>query len=125
MAKPERGLFELYTDPERADFELWGRRPVGTDRRGFLKGAGLAAMEGFLRAGVPMSRYMPAGLIPVPLAGLAQPFELPGKSGLIILNDRPIGAECPDSVSVIGSFRIGSSFDALSTPAILAAQTSA
>ncbi len=95
MAKPERGLFELYTDPERADFELWGRRAVGTDRRGFLKGAGLAAMEGFLRAGVPMSRYMPAGLIPVPLAGLAQPFELPGKSGLIILNDRPIGAECP------------------------------
>ena len=70
-------------------------RAVGTDRRGFLKWAGLAAMERFLRAGVPMARYMPAGLIPVPLAGSTQSFALPGKSGLIVLNDRPIGAECP------------------------------
>ena len=93
--RPERGLFELYADPERADFELWGRRCVATDRRGFLKGAGLAAMAGFLRASIPMARYMPAGLIPVPLAGSAQPFALPGKSALVILNDRPIGAECP------------------------------
>ena len=95
MTKPERGLCELYADPERADHELWGRKPAGTDRRGFLKGAGLAAMEGFLRAGVPMARYMPAGLIPVPLAGSAQPFELQGKSGLIVLNDHPTSAECP------------------------------
>ena len=92
---PERGLRELYADPERADFELWGRRAAGTDRRGFLKGAGLAAMERFLRAGIPMARYMPAGLIPVPLAGAAQSVALPGKSGLILLSDRPIGAECP------------------------------
>ena len=94
-ARPERGLRELYADPERADFELWGRRAAGTDRRGFLKGAGLAAMERFLRAGVPMARYMPAGLIPAPLAGAAQSIALPGKSGLVILSDRPIGAECP------------------------------
>ena len=93
--RPERGLWELYADPERADFEFWGRRTVGTSRRGFLKGAGLAAMEQFLRAGVPMARYMPAGLIPVPLAGAAQSLALPGKSGLILLSDRPIGAECP------------------------------
>ena len=93
--RPERGLRELFTDPERADFELWGRRTGGTDRRGFLKGAGLASMERFLRAGVPLARYMPAGLIPVPLAGDTQSFALPGKSGLVILNDRPIGAECP------------------------------
>ena len=95
MTKPERGLYELYADPERADYELWGRRPAGADRRGFLKGAGLAALEGFLRAGVPMARYMPAGLIPVPLSGSAQPFALPGKSGLIVLNDHPTSAECP------------------------------
>ena len=95
-AGPERGLRELYADPERADFELWGRRTTaGTDRRGFLKGAGLAAMERFLRAGVPMARHLPAGLIPVPLAGAAQSLALPGKSGLIVLSDRPIGAECP------------------------------
>ena len=94
-AGPERGLRELYADPGRADFELWGRRAAGTDRRGFLKGAGLAAMERFLRAGVPMARHMPAGLIPVPLAGAAQSLALPGKSGLVILSDHPIGAECP------------------------------
>ena len=42
-----------------------------------------------------MARYIPAGLIPVPLVGDAQSFALPGKSGLVILSDRPIGAECP------------------------------
>ena len=42
-----------------------------------------------------MARYMPAGLVPVPLAGAAQSVALPGKSGLVLLSDRPIGAECP------------------------------
>ncbi len=91
----ERGLWELYRDdPVRADFELWGGR-AGTDRRGFLKGAGLAAVTGVLRGAVPMARFMPAGLIPVPLLSTAQEFALPGKSGLIVLNDRPVNAETP------------------------------
>ena len=91
----ERGLWELYRDPERADFELWGRRSERTDRRGFLKGTGLAAMGAFLRAGIPMARFMPAGLVPVPLASSAQTLALPGKNGLIVLNDRPVNAETP------------------------------
>ena len=39
----ERGICELYEeDPERADFLIFGRR-AHADRRGFLRGAGLAA----------------------------------------------------------------------------------
>ena len=42
--RKERGLCELYAeDPERADALLFGRVAY-PDRRGFLKGAGLAAM---------------------------------------------------------------------------------
>ena len=93
--RPERGLREPHADPERADFDLRGGRTGGTSRREFLEGAGLAAMERFLRAGVPMARYMPAGLIPLPLSGAAQSPALPGKSELVLLNDRPVGAECP------------------------------
>jgi len=92
----ERGLRELYgADPESADFQLWGRRSRGTDRRGFLKGAGLAAMTSVVRAAIPMARFMPAGLIPVPLLTAAQDFALPGKTGLTVLNDRPVNAETP------------------------------
>ena len=115
----ERGLWELYRDPERADFELWGRRSERPGqrgcrkipaqklregeyscserygRRGFLKGAGLVAMGALVRAGIPMARFMPAGLLPVPLQSSAQAFALPGKNGLIVLNDRPINAETP------------------------------
>ena len=36
---------------------------------------------------------MPGGLIPAALAQTTEPFEIPGKEGLIILNDRPINAE--------------------------------
>ncbi len=40
----ERGICELYEeDPEGADYKVFGRIAEG-DRRGFLKGAGLAAM---------------------------------------------------------------------------------
>jgi sulfite oxidase len=44
MIRKERGLFELYdNDPERADALVFGRR-TGPSRRGFLRGAGLAAI---------------------------------------------------------------------------------
>ena len=46
--KTERSLEELYArDPERADAEVFGRQ-TGVDRRGFLGGAGLAAMSAAL-----------------------------------------------------------------------------
>jgi DMSO/TMAO reductase YedYZ molybdopterin-dependent catalytic subunit len=52
-------------------------------------------MSAALGASIPFARYMPAGLIPAALAQDDAPFELPGKSGLIVLNDRPINAETP------------------------------
>jgi len=94
--KRERGLHELYSaDPERADFQLWGRRSAPTDRRGFLRGAGLAAMSGILRASLPMARFMPAGLMPAALVHAQGDVSLPGKDGLTVLSDRPVSAETP------------------------------
>ena len=62
--RKERGLCELYAeDPERADALLFGRVAY-PDRRGFLKGAGLAAMAAAVGASIPFHRNFPAGLIP-------------------------------------------------------------
>jgi DMSO/TMAO reductase YedYZ molybdopterin-dependent catalytic subunit len=86
----DRGLFELYDDdPERADALVFGRTPE-RDRRGFLKGAGLATMGAMVGAAIPFHRNMPAGFIPIALA--AEP-EIKGKEGLRIVNDKPINAE--------------------------------
>ena len=92
----KKGLHELYTeDPERADDLIWGRKVSGVSRRGFMKGSGLAAMAAVVGASIPFARYMPGGLIPAALAQSDEAFSLPGKSGLTILNDRPINAETP------------------------------
>ena len=49
--KIERSIEELYRDdPERADAVAFGRR-AGVDRRGFLGGAGLAAIRTLLAHG--------------------------------------------------------------------------
>ena len=57
-------LFELYAeDPARADEIVFGRVPE-KDRRGFLRGAGLATMGALLGASIPFSRNMPSGFIP-------------------------------------------------------------
>ena len=81
----QRGLRELYAeDPERADWLLFGRRPCA-DRRGFLRGAGLATMGAVLGAGIPFHRSMPAGLIPVALADTDEAVLLETKDGLTIL----------------------------------------
>jgi len=54
--RKERGLVELYAeDPERADALVFGRRS-NQDRRGFLKGAGLAAMAAAVGAHIPFHR---------------------------------------------------------------------
>ena len=95
----ERGLHELYAaDYERADATVFGRRANPLTRRGFLRGAGLAAMSGALGgASIVFADKMPAGLIPAALADESGEFSLAayGKSGLIVLNDRPINAETP------------------------------
>jgi DMSO/TMAO reductase YedYZ molybdopterin-dependent catalytic subunit len=91
----ERGICELYQeDPERADALIFGR-VAGPNRRGFLKGAGLAAMSAAVGATIPFHRNMPAGLIPAALAESHQPFVFAGKDGLTVLNDRPVNAETP------------------------------
>ena len=89
MSNSERGLNEMYRDdPERADALAFGRR-------GFLKGAGLAAMGAALGATIPFARHMPGGLVPAAFASEHEPFVIEGKDGLRILNDRPLNAETP------------------------------
>ena len=92
----KRGLHEFYAEnPERADELLWGRKANKVSRRGFIKGSGLAAMVAAIGASIPFARFMPGGLIPAAFAQSDEAFSIPGKSGLTLLNDRPINAETP------------------------------
>ncbi len=85
-------LSEFYADdPAAADEAFFGRRSH-SDRRGFLKGAGLATMGAMLGMAIPYNRTMPQGLIP---AAFASDSVLEGKDGLRLLNDRPVNAETP------------------------------
>jgi DMSO/TMAO reductase YedYZ molybdopterin-dependent catalytic subunit len=109
--KKERTIEELYAqDPERADAEAFGRK-TGLDRRGFLGGAGLAAMGAAVGGAIPFAANMPGGMIPAALAQSApqspvtspaapkgpQYLKYPGKSDkLVLLGDRPLVAETPE-----------------------------
>ena len=85
-------LHEFFAaDPARADRAFFGRESF-SDRRGFLRGAGLATMAAMVGAAIPFHRNMPAGLIP---AAFADENLLVGKDGLTLLNDRPLNAETP------------------------------
>jgi DMSO/TMAO reductase YedYZ molybdopterin-dependent catalytic subunit len=64
-------------------------------RRGFLRGSALAAASAAVGASIPFAHLLPNGLLPVVMAQTKDAIQLPGKSGLIILNDRPINAETP------------------------------
>jgi DMSO/TMAO reductase YedYZ molybdopterin-dependent catalytic subunit len=92
----KRGIHELYNaDPVAADEIVWGRKTDPVTRRGFLTRGGLVAMSAAVGASIPFAKFMPGGLIPEALAQKDQPFEIQGKEGLIVLNDRPINAETP------------------------------
>ena len=92
--KKETGIHELFrSDPERADFLVWGRRSDPLTRRGFIKG--LAGFSGIIGAEAVFHHNMPAGLIPAVFADSEEPFVIEGKSGLRVLNDRPLNAETP------------------------------
>jgi sulfite oxidase len=106
----ERTIHELYgDDPERADALVFGRVP-DMRRRGFLGGAGLAAISAAVGGPIPFAATMPGGLIPAaqaqpsgPPSGSAappkgpQPLNFPGKDeGLVVLGDRPLVAETPE-----------------------------
>ncbi len=87
-----KSLSEFFSkDPEAADKAFFGR-VSNPDRRGFLKGAGLATMGAMLGSAIPFHRTMPTGLVPV---ALADEEILVGKDGLTLLNDRPVNAETP------------------------------
>ncbi len=89
----KNGMHQLY--PAHADYALWGRNSDPVTRRGFLQGSGCAAISAALGASIPFAWLMPAGLIPAAPARSDQLFEIPGKEGLVVLNDRPINAETP------------------------------
>ncbi len=113
----ERLIDELYQeDPERADANIFGRR-TDVGRRGFLGGAGLAAMSAAVGGAIPFAANMPGGLIPAALAQSTAPatppasappaapaapkgpqyLKFPGKSDkLVILGERPLVAETPE-----------------------------
>jgi sulfite oxidase len=105
--KRERGIEELYQDdPERADAVVFGRR-TDLSRRGFLGGAGLAAMGAAVGGPIVFGDYMPGGLVPAVLAQEAkkdaspamgpQLLQFPGKDGsLVVLGDKPLVAETPE-----------------------------
>jgi DMSO/TMAO reductase YedYZ molybdopterin-dependent catalytic subunit len=96
VSDEKRGIHELYeADPIEADELVWGRRSNPVTRRGFLTKGGLVAMSTAVGASIPFAHLMPGGLIPAALAQTDEPFTIPGKEGLIVLNDRPINAETP------------------------------
>ena len=74
---------------------LWGRKSDPLTRRGFLRKSGLISMGAALGASIPFADNMPAGLIPAAFSQTDQLFELYGKDGLTLLNDRPVNAETP------------------------------
>lgn len=110
--KIERSIEELYRDdPERAEAVAFGRE-TGPNRRGFLGGAGLAAMSAAVGGAIPFAATMPGGLIPAAFAqGTAPPaappaaaakkgpiyLNFPGKSDkLSVIGERPLVAETPE-----------------------------
>lgn len=78
-------------DPAKADLRFFGRLS-NPNRRGFLRGTGLATMSAMVGMHIPFSGNMPQGLIP---AAFASEDVLHGKDGLTLLNDRPVNAETP------------------------------
>ena len=117
----ERTIEELYrNDPERADAVVFGRK-TGIGRRGFLGGAGLAAMSVAVGGAIPFAENMPGGMIPAAFAqGTSAPpapkgpqyLSFPGKDEkLVLLGDRPLVAETPaelldDATTPINKFYI-------------------
>ena len=94
IGKKERGIHEFFAqDPERADWEVWGRRSIPTTRRGFV--TGLAAFSSVVGAKVAFAQQVPTGTIPTVIANSDQEFVIAGKNGLTLLNDRPLNAETP------------------------------
>lgn len=90
------GLHSVYAqDPIAADEAVWGRKYDPVTRRGFLGKSGLAALSAAVGGSIVFADKMPGGVIPAVLAQATGPFAIPGKDGLVYLNDRPVNAETP------------------------------
>ncbi|MFD1880965.1 sulfite oxidase [Paracoccus pacificus] len=70
-------------------------QPVQPGRRAFLRKGGLSAFGAMLGMTIPFERGLPAGVIPVALAQDTGQDLMSGKSGLVVLSDRPLNAETP------------------------------
>jgi DMSO/TMAO reductase YedYZ molybdopterin-dependent catalytic subunit len=81
-------------NPERAERVLFGRVSY-PDRRGFLRGAGLAALGAALGTTMPFHRNFPAGLMPAAFAQDTGMDLMAEKEGLTVLGDRPLNVEAP------------------------------
>lgn len=89
--RKERGLSEIFDDPERADSLLWSRRRFV---RGGAGSAMALAMSARLGSLIRFGRFLPAGYLPVALAERAE--GIVSEDGLLrVLNDRPLNAETP------------------------------
>src|SRR3546814_12257006 len=77
--------------PDDADRIVFGRRSA--DRRGFLKGAGLATMGAMLGAAITSHRNMAAGVIPAAFAQHTGIELIKAKDRLTFHHNRPANAE--------------------------------
>ncbi|WP_366657135.1 sulfite oxidase [Fodinicurvata sp. EGI_FJ10296] len=92
---PRTNFADAYSEGiEAGDRRLWGRI-AHSDRRGFLRGAGLSAMGLAIGASIPFHRSMPAGLIPAAFAQIPEMDAFGQYDGLTLLNERPLNAETP------------------------------
>src|SRR6266404_3498782 len=77
---------------------------AGASRRGFLGGSGLTAMGAIIGGAMPFSEKSPPGISLAQAQGTApakgpQYLKYPGKDeGLVVLGDRPLVAETPESL---------------------------
>lgn len=82
-------------DPQPANEAGSGAPAIPFTRRGFFGKLGLGSLAAAVGSEIVFADKMPMNLIPVALAQGAEPFQIPGKDGLIMLNDRPLVAEVP------------------------------
>ena len=96
------------TQQAASDLSAGARPPadeVGSSRRRFLGGTGLAAVGVAIGSAMPFSENSPAGISVAQAQAAAAPakgpqyLKFPGKNeGLVVLGDRPLVAETPESL---------------------------
>lgn len=77
------------------DFPVSDVVETQTDRRAFLKFTGLSTLGAMVGMAIPFERNFPHGVVPVALSQDSGQELMSGKSGLTLLNDRPLNAETP------------------------------